>query len=148
MQVLTCSHSRPPPARSLTQYTQYTSAYACGTRQAACLREHRACVWALMHAVWATAAAIGSSIGYTYDPSAPTPMLGGNNLPLVGQIPTCGTADQTSREARLDVVYFESEPMAQVTASRNSYFGTVSSEAADVPCSTPPCSGASARSCT
>lgn len=53
-----------------------------------------------------------STITYTYDPSDPAPMLGGNNLPGIGKVPGCGTYDQLARENRSDVVVFDSEVLA------------------------------------
>jgi putative CocE/NonD family hydrolase len=53
---------------------------------------------------------------YTYDPSTPdglTPMLGGDNLPLMGHISRCGSADQLKRENRSDVVVFDSDVLAE-----------------------------------
>lgn len=56
------------------------------------------------------------SITYTYDPASPTPMLGGNNLPLPqSNVKGCGTEDQASREARDDVITFDSEALAENT---------------------------------
>lgn len=49
-----------------------------------------------------------SSVSYTYDPSDPAPMLGGNNLPGIGHVPGCGTYDQLARENRSDVLVFDS----------------------------------------
>jgi len=48
------------------------------------------------------------SVTYTYDPSDPAPMLGGNNLPGIGNVPGCGTYDQLARENRSDVLVFDS----------------------------------------
>jgi len=39
-------------------------------------------------------------------------MLGGNNLPGIGNVPGCGTHDQLARENRSDVVVFDSEVLA------------------------------------
>lgn len=56
-----------------------------------------------------------SYLGYTYDPTDPAPMLGGNNLPIpvYSKVPGCGTEDQASREARSDVLTFDSQPLAE-----------------------------------
>jgi len=48
-----------------------------------------------------------TSVSYTYDPFESTPMYGGNNLPGVGAIRICGSADQIEREKRDDVVVFD-----------------------------------------
>jgi len=53
------------------------------------------------------------SMSYKYDPTTKggvTPMMGGNNLPFIGQkiTETCGTADQTERDNREDVLVFDS----------------------------------------
>lgn len=48
---------------------------------------------------------------FVYNPSDATPMLGGNNLPAVGHIKNCGSADQLSRENRSDVIVFDSAPL-------------------------------------
>lgn len=53
-----------------------------------------------------------TSLTYTYDPTDPAPMLGGNNLPGIGNVPGCGTYDQLARENRSDVVTFTSEVLA------------------------------------
>lgn len=56
-----------------------------------------------------------TSMSYKYDPSTKegiTPIKGGNNLPFIGAIHDCGTADQTSRDARDDVLVFDSEVLA------------------------------------
>jgi len=52
-------------------------------------------------------------LDYTYDPSDPAPMLGGNNLPIpvFSKVKGCGTEDQTKREERDDVLVFESEKL-------------------------------------
>lgn len=54
-------------------------------------------------------------LGYTYDPTDPAPMLGGNNLPIpvYSKVKGCGTEDQTSREDRSDVLVFESQPLTE-----------------------------------
>lgn len=54
---------------------------------------------------------------YTYDPSNPTPMIGGNNLPIpiFSKVKGCGTENQAKREARKDVLTFDSEPLTQDT---------------------------------
>jgi len=60
------------------------------------------------------ASAVSSST-YTYDPTSKdglTPMLGGNNLPIVGQITHCGSADLTKRDNRADVVVFDTGILA------------------------------------
>lgn len=51
------------------------------------------------------------SAQYVYNPETPTPMLGGNNLPGVGTLKSCGTVDQISRENRSDLVLFDSESL-------------------------------------
>jgi len=58
-----------------------------------------------------------SYLGYTYDPTDPAPMIGGNNLPIpvFSKVKGCGTEDQTSREARDDVLVFDSQPLAENT---------------------------------
>lgn len=83
-----------------------------------------------------TAPSTASSTSYTYDPSTKqglTPMVGGNNLPIVGQISHCGSTDLTKRESRDDVVVFDSgvltDDMAVVGRIRANLF--VSSSAAD-----------------
>jgi len=56
---------------------------------------------------------------YVYDPSTEagkTPMLGGNNLPDVGKVPGCGTADQMPKASRSDILIFDSEPLSEDTA--------------------------------
>jgi len=50
---------------------------------------------------------VANTEGYTYDPADPTPMVGGNNLPDVGKIKDCGTADQADRDGRSDVLVYE-----------------------------------------
>merc|ERR1711865_1279142 len=45
-----------------------------------------------------------------------TPMLGGNNLPGIGEIKVCGTADQMPKANRSDVLVFDSEPLAEEMA--------------------------------
>lgn len=52
-----------------------------------------------------------SFTNYSYDPRNPTPMLGGTNLPGIGNISVCGTADQTSRHIRSDVRVFDTKPL-------------------------------------
>merc|ERR1712070_955638 len=52
---------------------------------------------------------------YVYDPSAEdgaTPMFGGNNLPGIGKVKVCGSADQMPRANRSDVVIFDSAPLS------------------------------------
>mmetsp|Transcript_56821 Transcript_56821/g.166306 ORF Transcript_56821/g.166306 Transcript_56821/m.166306 type:complete len:635 (-) Transcript_56821:32-1936(-) len=57
-------------------------------------------------------AATNESVTYKYDPLSPTPMLGGGNIPFVCATKgACGTADQLEREARSDVVVFDSEEL-------------------------------------
>jgi len=61
-------------------------------------------------------ASSATSLSYTYDPTTKdgkTPMLGGNNLPIVGQITHCGTSDLTKRDARDDVVVFDTDILAE-----------------------------------
>jgi len=56
---------------------------------------------------------------YVYDPSAEngaTPMMGGNNLPGIGEIKICGTADQMPKANRSDVLIFDSEPLSEEMA--------------------------------
>jgi len=51
---------------------------------------------------------------YVYDPSAEdgaTPMFGGNNLPGIGRVKVCGSADQMPRANRSDIVIFDSDPL-------------------------------------
>merc|ERR1711988_1437575 len=72
----------------------------------------------------------------TYDPSTDsgvTPIVGGNNLPLFGKIPTCGTADQSKREQRSDVVVFDSGVLSDDLPVVGQIFATlfVSSSAKD-----------------
>jgi len=52
-----------------------------------------------------------STVSYKYDPSNPTPMLGANNLPGIGQTPGCGPYDQAARETRSDVVTWDTEAL-------------------------------------
>jgi putative CocE/NonD family hydrolase len=55
---------------------------------------------------------------YVYDPSAEegaTPMFGGNNLPGIGAIPVCGSADQMPKANRSDILIFDSEPLSSDT---------------------------------
>lgn len=54
-----------------------------------------------------------SSETFTYDPNDPAPSAGGNNLPAIGKIHYCGSADQVSREGRDDVLVFDSEPLSE-----------------------------------
>eukprot|EP00927_Polykrikos_kofoidii_P017279 TRINITY_DN17845_c0_g1_i2.p1 TRINITY_DN17845_c0_g1~~TRINITY_DN17845_c0_g1_i2.p1 ORF type:complete len:654 (-),score=83.92 TRINITY_DN17845_c0_g1_i2:39-1931(-) len=61
----------------------------------------------------AKAEAEPGNISYIYDPSSPTPMIGGNNLPLVDSIPVCGSADQLERDKRSDVVVFDGEVLEE-----------------------------------
>jgi len=77
-----------------------------------------------------------ASASYKYDPTTPegiTPILGGNNLPFVGKIHACGSADQTKRDARKDVLVFDgaklSDDMAVVGNITANVF--VSSDAVD-----------------
>merc|ERR1712160_63219 len=53
------------------------------------------------------------SVGFAYDPSDPAPMVGGNNLPIpvFSKVKGCGSADQSERESRDDVITFDSEPL-------------------------------------
>lgn len=51
------------------------------------------------------------SATYMYDPRDPAPMIGGNNLPAIGSIEYCGSADQLPRDGRQDVLVFESLPI-------------------------------------
>eukprot|EP00927_Polykrikos_kofoidii_P017281 TRINITY_DN17845_c0_g1_i4.p1 TRINITY_DN17845_c0_g1~~TRINITY_DN17845_c0_g1_i4.p1 ORF type:complete len:652 (-),score=71.43 TRINITY_DN17845_c0_g1_i4:30-1916(-) len=53
------------------------------------------------------------SISYIYDPSSPTPMIGGNNLPDVDTISVCGSADQLQRDKRPDVLVFDGEVLEE-----------------------------------
>lgn len=57
-------------------------------------------------------ATMDSAITYTYDPTDAAPMLGGNNLPGIGNVPGCGSKDQLARENRSDVLVFDSEILA------------------------------------
>lgn len=62
---------------------------------------------------------VSSTKQYVYDPSAEdgaTPMLGGNNLPGIGNISVCGTADQISKANRTDILIFDSEPLSEEMA--------------------------------
>jgi hypothetical protein len=64
-------------------------------------------------------AASAASQAYIYDPSSKngsTPMLGGNNLPIVGQIARCGSTDQKERDSRSDVIVFDSGVLSEHTA--------------------------------
>lgn len=67
------------------------------------------------HVLGTSAPDSSASATYTYDPSDPAPMAGGNNLPAIGKIHYCGSADQLSREARSDVLTFDSEPLTEDT---------------------------------
>lgn len=61
------------------------------------------------------AAAEEEEAAYLYDPLDPAPMIGGANLPgTVGGI--CGPADQREREARSDVLLFDTQPLTEDTA--------------------------------
>jgi len=54
---------------------------------------------------------LATSAYYFYNPTTTaglTPMLGGNNLPIVGQIRHCGSTDLTERDSRSDVIVFDS----------------------------------------
>lgn len=56
---------------------------------------------------------------YIYDPTDPTPMVGGTNLPFTNLPNTslkCGAQDQSAREARSDVIVFDSEELEEDTA--------------------------------
>jgi len=53
------------------------------------------------------------SVTYDYDPAKPTPMVGGANLPPITKTPGCGTADQSGRERRSDVIVFNSEVLTE-----------------------------------
>jgi len=76
-------------------------------------------------------------VSFLYDPSHPTPMLGGANIPgisIPGYEPgSCGSADQLARENREDVVVFDStvlkEDLAVVGRIKVSMF--VSTNASD-----------------
>jgi putative CocE/NonD family hydrolase len=58
------------------------------------------------------AATENSSASYSYDPSSPTPMIGGGNIPLVCKTGgNCGSADQLEREGRTDVLTFDSDEL-------------------------------------
>jgi hypothetical protein len=66
-----------------------------------------------------TAPSATTSMTYTYDPRTKdglTPIEGGNNLPFIGKIHACGTADQTKRDAREDVLAFDSDKLSEDTA--------------------------------
>jgi len=54
-------------------------------------------------------------VTYAYDPADPAPMIGGNNLPIpvFSKVKGCGSEDQSEREARDDVIWFDSEPLAE-----------------------------------
>jgi predicted acyl esterase len=54
---------------------------------------------------------VNSSSSFTYDPSAPTPTIGGNNLEIA-----CGPADQRKTEARSDVAVFTSDALEKPIA--------------------------------
>lgn len=58
-----------------------------------------------------------SSEAYDYDPTHPSPMLGGNNLPLpiVSHITHCGYTNLASREKRADVITFDSPELTENT---------------------------------
>lgn len=73
------------------------------------------------------------SVSYQYDPTHPAPMIGGNNLPEIGNINFCGPADQASREKRSDVLVFASAPLTEDLAVVGAVSATVfvSSTAAD-----------------
>jgi putative CocE/NonD family hydrolase len=52
-----------------------------------------------------------AAMSYTYDPTTKdglTPMLGGNNLPIVGKITHCGSSDLMKLMMRTDVLVFDS----------------------------------------
>eukprot|EP00928_Gymnodinium_smaydae_P010462 TRINITY_DN13949_c0_g1_i2.p1 TRINITY_DN13949_c0_g1~~TRINITY_DN13949_c0_g1_i2.p1 ORF type:complete len:719 (-),score=53.81 TRINITY_DN13949_c0_g1_i2:303-2459(-) len=74
-----------------------------------------------------------SSLSYRYDPHNPPPMLGGNNLPFVGKIEFSGSAEQSRREKRKDVLVFTSDPLKDSLAIVGPIAATlfVSSNAAD-----------------
>jgi putative CocE/NonD family hydrolase len=58
-----------------------------------------------------TAPSATTAMSYKYDPTTTdgiTPIMGGNNLPFIGKIHACGSADQTKRDARKDVLVFDS----------------------------------------
>mmetsp|Transcript_54395 Transcript_54395/g.129630 ORF Transcript_54395/g.129630 Transcript_54395/m.129630 type:complete len:673 (-) Transcript_54395:103-2121(-) len=59
---------------------------------------------------------VESSVQYLYDPMNPTPMIGGANLPGIGEISFCGPADVTERNKRGDVVVFTGERLQQEMA--------------------------------
>jgi len=51
-------------------------------------------------------------VSYSYDPSSPTPMTGGGNIPLVCKTGgNCGSANQLEREGRTDVLTFDSDEL-------------------------------------
>merc|ERR1712070_1056078 len=50
---------------------------------------------------------------FVHDPTDPAPMTGGNNLPGIGSIKYCASANQIDREARADVVVFDGVPLAE-----------------------------------
>jgi len=53
-------------------------------------------------------------VSFLYDPSDPTPMLGGANMPFVSATQgQCGSSDQLSREGRSDVVVFDSAALQE-----------------------------------
>lgn len=56
--------------------------------------------------------AVGKS-SYTYDPTSPTPMYGGNNLMFLSGMRDCGTAEMTTRDERDDVAVWTSEPLKE-----------------------------------
>lgn len=60
--------------------------------------------------------AVPSSASFVYDPKDPAPMLGGNNLPGIGSISTCGTADMAARNRRSDVLVFTSDKLSEDVA--------------------------------
>jgi len=57
-----------------------------------------------------------SHVSYLYDPSKPTPMLGGASIPTVCKTKGhCGSSDQLEREGRTDVVVFDTAVLAEDT---------------------------------
>merc|ERR1712178_506006 len=56
---------------------------------------------------------IAAAGSFVHDPKDPAPMTGGNNLPGIGSIKYCASANQVDREARADVVVFDGEPLAE-----------------------------------
>jgi predicted acyl esterase len=75
---------------------------------------HRAWVLHLHHkgALDPVANKESSSVSYSYDPSNPTPMTGGGNIPIVCRTGgNCGSADQLEREGRSDVLTFDSDEL-------------------------------------